>query len=271
MTLTDPRRDTVEPLATSPDMPVSMLGRITVILDVFDRPSRRLTLEEVARATRLPRSTAHRLLGQLAKLDWVEQTPLGYLAGNRMRTSDGFDRTHEDIRGAAADGLHELHMQTGMVVHLSVLDDADQVFLDKLGGRDREELPTTVGGRLPAHQTPAGRAMLSALAPEQIPGLLGARLDDPAQALGWDLPSLHRDLDRIRRSRGVVIDRRANPPDWYSSVSVSFRAVPHTMAAISLCPVTDVDLAAARPGALERLAPLVARTTHRVAQKLARG
>ncbi|WP_148302142.1 IclR family transcriptional regulator [Tomitella biformata] len=262
MTLTDPRRDT--------EMPVSMLGRITVILDVFDRPSRRLTLEEVARATQLPRSTAHRLLGQLAKLGWVEQTPLGYHAGDRMRTPDGFDRTHEDIRGAAAEGLHQLHMRTGMIVHLSVLDGADQVFLDKLGGRDREDLATTVGGRLPSHQTPAARAMLSFLPTEQINGLLAGRLDDPEQSLGWNLPSLHRDLDRIRRSRGVVIDRRANPPIWYSSVSVAFRAVPHTVASISLCPVAGSDQTVGSPGSLERLAPLVAKTAHQVTLQLSR-
>lgn len=262
MTLTDPRGDT--------EMPVSMLGRITVILDVFDRPSRRLTLEEVARATSLPRSTAHRLLGQLAKLGWVEQTPLGYLAGNRMRTADGFDRTHDDIRVAAADGLHQLHLKTGMVVHLSVLDGPDQVFLDKLGGRDRDNLPTTVGGRLPSHQTPAGRAMLSTLSTEQINELLTDRLADPAQALGWDLRNLHRDLDRIRRSRGVVIDRRANPPIWYASVSVAFRAVPMTVAAISLCPVAGAEQASDNPGALERLTPLVARTAHQVSLRLSR-
>lgn len=261
MTLTEPLGETATP--------VSMLGRITVILDVFDRPSRRLTLEEVARATSLPRSTAHRLLGQLAKLGWVEQTPLGYLAGNRMRTHDGFDRTHEDIRAAAADGLHQLHLNTGMVVHLSVLDGADQVFLDKLGGRDRNDLPTTVGGRLPAHQTPAGRAMLSSLPAEQINGLLAERLADPDQALGWNLPNLHRDLDRIRRSRGVVIDRRTNPPVWYASVSVAFRAVPMTVAAISLCPVAGSEQTTDSPGALERLTPLVARTAHQVSLRLA--
>ena len=260
MTLTDPGEDTARPL--------SMLGRITVILDVFDRPSRRLTLEEVARASSLPRSTAHRLLGQLAKLGWVEQTPLGYLAGNRLRTADGVDRTHDDIRVAAADGLHQLHMQTGMVVHLSVLDGANQVFLDKLGGRDRDDLPTKVGAARPAHQTPAGRAMLSSLESARVDELMAERLADAALSWGWDLPSLHRDLDRIRRSRGIVIDRRANPPVWYSSVSVAFRADPLTTASISVCPVSGSNLAAT-PGALERVAPLVAKTAHQITRKLA--
>lgn len=260
MTVTDIRESAVQP--------VSMLGRITVILDVFDRPSKRLTLEEVARATCLPRSTAHRLLGQLAKLGWVEQTPLGYLAGNRMRTPDGFDRAHDDIRMAAAEGLHRLHMQTGMVVHLSVLDGPDQVYLDKLGGRDRDNLRSKVGGRFPAHPTPAGRAMLSSMSDDQLNALIGERLEDPEQSLGWDMESLRKDLDRIRRSRGVVVDRRANPPVWYPSVSVAFPAIPQTMAAISACPVAINGTLPA--DALERLAPLVARTAHQITLKLAR-
>lgn len=251
--------------------PVSMLGRITVILDAFDRPSRRLTLEEVARATSLPRSTAHRLLGQLAKLGWVEQTPLGYLAGNRMRIADGFDRAHDDIREAAAEGLHRLHMQTGMVVHLSVLDGADQIYLDKLGGRDREELTTGVGSQLPAHRTPAGRAMLSSLSTAEVDQLLTERLQDPEEAWGWDLPSLHRDLDQIRRSRGIVIDRRTNPPVWYPSVAVAFPAIPQIMASISVCPVSgSTSTSGSGPGSLDSVAPLVARTAHQITLKLAR-
>lgn len=261
MALTDVRENAVQP--------VSMLGRITVILDVFDRPSKRLTLEEVARATCLPRSTAHRLLGQLAKLGWVEQTPLGYLAGNRMRTPDGFDRAHDDIRMAAAEGLHRLHMQTGMVVHLSVLDGAEQVYLDKLGGRDRDSLRSRVGGRFPAHHTPAGRAMLSALSDEQVYELMGERIADPDQALGWTMASLQKDLDRIRRSRGVVVDPRANPPVWYPSVSVAFPAIPQTLVAISACPVST-NLKFTEPGSIERIAPLVARTAHQITLKLAR-
>ena len=260
-----PPSDTLE----SDAQPVSMLGRITVILDVFDRPLKRLTLEEVARATHLPRSTAHRLLGQLAKLGWVEQTPQGYLAGNRMRTAERFDRAHDDLRVAAADRLHQLHMHTGMVIHLSVLDGAEQVFLDKIGGRNRDHLPTAVGGRLPAHHTPAGRAMLASLPPEQVDLLLAERLADPEQSLGWGLPSLHKSLQRIRRGRGVVIDRRANPPIWYPSVSAAFSAAGQAMASISACPVSG-SAPASGPGSLEHVAPLVASAARQITLTLAR-
>ena len=43
-------------------LPPSMVERMTLILDSFESPSARLTLEQVARATHLPRSTAHRIL-----------------------------------------------------------------------------------------------------------------------------------------------------------------------------------------------------------------
>ncbi|MEO9221767.1 MAG: helix-turn-helix domain-containing protein, partial [Mycobacteriaceae bacterium] len=54
-------------LAVSPppvrrELPPSMVERMTLILDSFDRRSARLNLEDVASRTQLPRSTAHRIL-----------------------------------------------------------------------------------------------------------------------------------------------------------------------------------------------------------------
>ena len=51
------------------DLPPSMIERMTLILDAFDGRAARLTLEEVVCRTQLPRSTVHRILDQLVKLD----------------------------------------------------------------------------------------------------------------------------------------------------------------------------------------------------------
>ena len=53
-------------------LPPSMVERMTLILEAFDSPTRRLTLEQVSQRTTLPRSTAHRILDQLVRLDWLE-------------------------------------------------------------------------------------------------------------------------------------------------------------------------------------------------------
>src|SRR3546814_16751343 len=85
------------------ELPPSMVERMTLILDAFRGPTTRLTLEQVARATHLPRSTAHRILDQLVKLSWLEHTSFGYALGSRsLKLGDAGARGSNDMRAAAA-------------------------------------------------------------------------------------------------------------------------------------------------------------------------
>src|SRR3546814_14453043 len=100
-----------------------MVERMTLILDAFRGPTTRLTLEQVAPATHLPRSTAHRILDQPVKLSWLEHTSFGYALGSRsLKLGDAGARGSNDLRAAAAPKLHELMVLTGLVVQLAVLD-----------------------------------------------------------------------------------------------------------------------------------------------------
>ena len=80
------------------DLPPSMVERMTLILDAFDGRAARLTLEEVACRTQLPRSTVHRILDQLVKLDWVDHASFGYCLGRRALGLGGGDGGHSQIR-----------------------------------------------------------------------------------------------------------------------------------------------------------------------------
>ena len=75
-------------------------------------------------------------------------------------------RTAAAITSAAGPFIHELTERTGQVVHLAVLDQQDVVYLDKVASAfaDRafaDTLPSRVGGRLPAHCTAVGKALLA--------------------------------------------------------------------------------------------------------------
>jgi DNA-binding IclR family transcriptional regulator len=69
---------------------------------------------------------------------------------------------HQDrLVRAAGPLLGELHRATGLVAHLAVLDGPDVVYLDKIGDRMVDSIPTRVGGRQPAHCTAVGKAILA--------------------------------------------------------------------------------------------------------------
>ncbi|MER6987841.1 IclR family transcriptional regulator [Saccharopolyspora hirsuta] len=180
---------------------------MTLILDAFDRCSARLTLEDVARRTRLPRSTAHRILDQLVRLDWLQHGAAGYSLGRRVLSLGSRGDADGELRSAAAPLLHELQLRTGMVVHLAVLDGGEVRYLDKVGGRFATFVPSRVGGRASAHSTALGKAMLAWLEPEAVDELLGDRIGRLTDRTIADLAALHQELDRIRRRRGLAFER----------------------------------------------------------------
>ncbi|MFW0794351.1 IclR family transcriptional regulator [Gordonia sp. CPCC 205515] len=253
---------TVVDCADTQTVPPSMVARMTLILDAFDSPSARLNLEEIARRTHLPRSTTHRILDQLVGLEWLDHRPPGYVLGRRaLGVGGGGEAAHAELRQAAAEGLLDLHLRTGMVVHLAAWDGRDEVYLDKVGGRLAMSLRSRIGARRPAHTTTGGRAMLACHKPEDVDMLLRGRVGDEIGADGWDLVSLHRELHRVRRQRGLSFDRgeytRAMTGRTLPNVAVAIAGPTGPVGAISLC-------GDERSPALERVAPLLVEVARRI-------
>ncbi|MEV6229131.1 IclR family transcriptional regulator [Saccharopolyspora shandongensis] len=241
------------------ELPPSMVERMTLILDSFERCSARLTLEDVARSTNLPRSTAHRILDQLVRLDWLRHSAAGYSLGRRALSLGGQANAHDELRGAAAALLHDLQMKTGMVVHLGVLEGGEIHYLDKVGGRFAASVPSCVGGRAPAHSTALGKAILAGLAPETVDELLGDRIGRLTDRTIGDIGTLHQELNRIRRRRGLAFERGECIP----SLACAAAAVRGPEG-----PVGSISLVGYVQAPLEKVAPLVVDAARTVSQVL---
>ncbi|MEV0748316.1 IclR family transcriptional regulator [Streptomyces sp. NPDC050273] len=241
------------------ELPPSMVERMTLIMDVFEGRAARLSLEEVARSTRLPRSTAHRILDQLVRLRWLEHTALGYGLGRRALGLGGGDGAHGRIREAAAARLHDLQIKTGLVVHLAVLDGAEVHYLDKVGGRFAAAVPSRVGGRAPAHSTALGKAMLAWLEPEDVEARAAESIGRLTHRTIADIGTLHQELNRIRRRHGLAFERGECFPD-IACVAAAVRGPEGPVAAISL--VGDAW------SPLEKVAPLVVDAARQVSREL---
>lgn len=243
----------------TPPLPASMVERMTLILDAFEGRSTRLTLEDVARRTHLPRSTAHRILDQLVRLEWLEHTEAGYGLGRRAVGVGGPDGAHLEIRSAAAPLLHELHFRTGLLVHLAVLDGVEIHYLDKIGGRHAGAVPSRVGGRAPAHTTALGKAMLAWLTPEQVDATTGVAMCRRTDRTIADLAALHQELHRIRLRRGLTFER-GECVEAISCVAAAIRGPQGPVAAISLVGELRTPL--------ERVAPLVVNAARQISAAL---
>lgn len=141
---------------------MAMVDRFTSIIDAFEDTTVGLSLDQVAARARLPRSTTHRILDHLVRLNWLSRSENGYGLGARAVAWGAGDAADLRLRAAAAPVLHDLHTTTGAVVHLGVLDGEQVVHLDKLGGRCAQQVPTRVGSRCPARRLALGLAVLAA-------------------------------------------------------------------------------------------------------------
>jgi len=248
-----------------------MIARMTLILGVFDPPPATLSLEDVSSRTNLPRSSTHRILDQMVTAEWIDHGPDGYSLGRRslgLRTSDKHERKalfHNRVRRAAAEPLRELYLRTGMVAHLAAWDDGSELFLDKIGGHFASILQIRIGSRVPAHRTTGGRAMLAWLTPEEVDRHARRGFAGRTDNSGWDLRSLHQELNRIRQRNGLSFDTgdRAERMTGHPlpSVAVAIRGPKGPVAAICLCGEQP-------EAALQRAAPLLAGAAARVAGEL---
>ncbi|MEU4311856.1 IclR family transcriptional regulator [Nocardia sp. NPDC024068] len=226
-----------------PAPPVAMIERMTLILDAFAPATPVLTLHDLVERTGLPRSTVHRILDQMIRLRWLAHSPGGYRLGLRTLELGGLAAGHNELRTVIGPLLHELCQRIGSVGHLGVLDGRDIVYLDKTGGRQSATVPTRIGGRLPAHSTALGKALLAGLDPGVVETSLREQLPRLTPRTIGDRLELHRELARIRSRQGVAVDNEEAVPG-IGCVAVAVRRRGVAVAALSLA----TRIGAGRPG-----------------------
>jgi DNA-binding IclR family transcriptional regulator len=154
---------------------VQVVARVAQVLRCLSSEPDGLTLSELSVRTGLARSTAHRLIAALAEEGFVEIAPHGLLfigpALVRIVVTSG-----RDLRQVVAPYLERLSREVHETVDLAVLDDGHVLFIDHHTARRDLRVVAEIGARLPLHSTASGKALLAALAPDEVNRLLPKRL-----------------------------------------------------------------------------------------------
>jgi DNA-binding IclR family transcriptional regulator len=136
-----------------------------------------VTLQAIAGAVGLPRSTAYHLLAAMADEGFVVHLPdehrygLGVAA---FEVGSGYSR-QEPLQRIARRPLAALVDTVGHSAHLAVLHGRDVLYVLEERAPGRPPLVTDVGVRLPAQLTASGRAILARLPPGQVRALFPDR------------------------------------------------------------------------------------------------
>lgn len=184
--------------------PVSMVDRVVLILEAFQRGSATLTLADISEETGLPRSSTHRIVQQLLHARWLDRTEGGYRLGLGIFELGSLVADRNRIVAAARPFMQQLSAGR-YVVHVGMTDDRDVVYLDKIGGPFAGKLPSRIGGRLPAHCTGVGKAILAFSDPEVVDAYFAGGLESRTSHSLADPAQLRAALRRIRRL-GLAFD-----------------------------------------------------------------
>ena len=212
--------------------PLTVVGRAALLLDCLaagDSPG----ISELARRSGLAKTTVFRLVHELARHGLVEDTGDGVRLGMRLFELGSSVPRQRSLAEAALPFMRDLQQATGDTVHLAVLDGAEVVYLQILRGRGTRQLPSRVGGRMPAHATGVGKAILAFAPPDVVAAVIAAGLDRRTPRTLVAPGALRRELARIR-DRGVSFDREESGPGIVCAASPVFGADGAVLAALSL-------------------------------------
>jgi IclR family transcriptional regulator, acetate operon repressor len=184
----------------------SVLERAFRILGSYGPADRNLTLAEMTRRTGIPKATVHRLVGELLQLGMLEGGHGLYRLGMRAFELGQLVPLQRDLRDAALPFMQDLFEAAHETAHLAVLDGTEVLYLEKISGHRRVRAGSRVGGRLPAHCTAVGKAILAVSRPDIVEAVLAAGLVPRTAFSITNANVLCRQLARAARE-GVAFER----------------------------------------------------------------
>lgn len=244
--------------------PQSSIARAGLLLDAFRGSDRVLGVSELARRSGLWKSTAHRLLGELEAIGFVEREGTGYRLGLQLFELGVRVGAYRPggLRDLAIGEMSQMHVATGLTAHLAVLEDDEIVYLEKVHHRLSDQLPkliTSPGVRMPATCSALGKAMLAHVPAEQLGDVFRTELPRRTQFSISEPGRLLRELS-IVRATGVA---REHEEMTIGAVQVASPLLAHGQ------PVAAISLAGRAVGVnWDRAAEVVRTTALRLSARL---
>jgi DNA-binding IclR family transcriptional regulator len=184
----------------------SVIARVSLIMRAFHPDDSELGVSELARRTGLAKSTVHRIVREMVSHGWMERVGSGVCLGLALFELGQRVRHQRTLREVAVPFMSDLRESTRQTVHLAVLDRRDVVYLEILHAKNAPRLASRVGGRVPAHATGLGKAILAHSEPELVRAVLSGPLERLSPRTITSPNLLWKSLEAIRTT-GVGFDR----------------------------------------------------------------
>ena len=144
---------------------VPALERGLRILEYLAQSRRGVTLSQLTSKLQLPRSTGHALLLTYQRTGYVQRCEKTgrYCLGFRLQAVANLALGGSSLRSQAAPLMRQLMQDTGVTVHLAVMENGEVILIDRIEAPRALHLATWVGKRMGLHCTALGKALIAEL------------------------------------------------------------------------------------------------------------
>lgn len=193
---------------------MNSIEKSLAVMRALSAPGGPHRLAVLAERSGLNRPSVHRVLQILVAGNYARAIGDGsYASGLAMRALAGGRDAVDDISSGAESILDELQKSTGHTVHFAVRAGDAAVYLAKVEGDKPYQMASRVGMQIMLHCTSIGKAILSALPPNEVDAVLERTIEmQIASDKVPDAAELRRELDAIA-VRGYSIDDEENEPN----------------------------------------------------------
>jgi DNA-binding IclR family transcriptional regulator len=187
---------------------IQVIARMTRLLDALAGRAEAVTLKQLAQATNLHPSTAHRILTALVHDRLAERVDQGsYRLGIRLLELGNLVKARISVREHALPFMRELHAATAEAVNLSVRHGDEIVYVERTSaGRAMMRVVNIVGARAPLHITAVGKLFLMDEGPDGLRAY-AERTGLPTHTRNTltNVADLEKELDRVGK-QGYALD-----------------------------------------------------------------
>ena len=212
VSLSEEGRENIEGANSAPMNTTFVNG--LALLEALALANEPMGVTELGRALQLNKSMVHRLLRTLAAHGYVHNVggtgryeitlklwELGVAVVNKL-----------DVKSVAIEAMKQLVGATGETAHLSILNQGEVIFIDKVDSPQPVRAYASIGGRAPAYCVSAGKVLI-AFGPPSLVDALARDLRSYTAHTITDPDELKRELERVRQNGYAV-----NYGEWNAGV-----------------------------------------------------
>lgn len=165
---------TVEYMPSHKTPSVPALAKALTLLETIAQSRRGMSLSHLSRELQLPKSSTHCLLLTLERHGYLQRNnqTRRYTFGLKFYSLASTALAQMRIRDIAAPLLHSLMKQTGLTVHMAVLEGGEAVLIDKVEPPGLITLATWIGKRMDVHCTGVGKSLIAYLSESELDSIV---------------------------------------------------------------------------------------------------